>query len=76
MGSLESFVAIRDNVTGDAIQELSEQQLVDCTYAIPDGCQGGLQEDGFAYIAKNGGLCSEAEYPYTVNTPRRFSGFH
>ena len=64
-GSLESFYAIATETTGDDITELSEQQLVDCTYAIPDGCQGGLQEDAFTYIAKNGGLCTEKEYPYT-----------
>eukprot|EP01084_Bolivina_argentea_P299947 517084_1 len=66
VGSLESFQAIHDNKTGSSIQELSEQQLVDCTYAIPDGCQGGLQEDAFSYISKIGGLCSEKEYPYTA----------
>eukprot|EP01084_Bolivina_argentea_P151491 264415_1 len=65
VGSLESFAAIKNGWTGDQIVELREQQLVDCTYAIPDGCQGGLQEDGFSYIAKAGGLCTEKEYPYT-----------
>eukprot|EP01084_Bolivina_argentea_P312329 540724_1 len=65
VGSLESFAAIKNGWTGSQIIELSEQQLVDCTYAVPDGCQGGLQEDGFTYIAKDGGLCTEAEYPYT-----------
>ena len=63
---MESFAAIKNGWTGSQIVELSEQQLVDCTYSIPDGCQGGLQEDGFTYIAKEGGLCTEAEYPYTA----------
>lgn len=64
MGSLESFSAIKHGWTGSDIVQLSEQQLVDCTYRVPDGCQGGLQEDAFKYIAKHGGLCSEQEYPY------------
>jgi len=65
-GSLEARAAIR---TGDAknLVSLSEQQLVDCSKAEGNaGCNGGLQEDAFTYIGKEGGLCSESEYPYTA----------
>lgn len=44
---------------------LSEQQILDCdTNPTDQGCQGGLMENAFDFIVKNGGLTYEDDYPY------------
>lgn len=61
-GCLESHWALK---TKQSPPVLSEQQLVDCAGGFNNfGCDGGLPSQAFEYIRYNGGLDSEASYPY------------
>jgi cathepsin L len=63
-GSVEGAVQIS---TG-TLTSLSEQELVDCAGSEGNqGCEGGLMDDAFEWIIKNGGIGSEASYPYTAS---------
>ncbi|KAK4423899.1 Vignain [Sesamum alatum] len=48
--------------TGNLVS-LSEQELVDCE-KDNDGCNGGLMENAYEFIKKQGGLTTENVYPY------------
>eukprot|EP00386_Alphamonas_edax_P006403 GDKI01020727.1.p1 GENE.GDKI01020727.1~~GDKI01020727.1.p1 ORF type:complete len:388 (-),score=165.22 GDKI01020727.1:764-1927(-) len=50
---------------GLPLTNLSEQHLVDCATKEGNmGCSGGEMQLAFQYVQRNGGLCSETDYPY------------
>lgn len=56
---------INQIVTGN-LTSLSEQELIDCDTTFNSGCNGGLMDYAFEFIANNGGLHKEDDYPYLM----------
>lgn len=62
-GALEGAYYLK---TGKLVS-FSEQELVSCDH-VDQGCNGGLMDNADKWIMKNGGLCTESDYPYSSGT--------
>ncbi|CAJ1978777.1 unnamed protein product [Sphenostylis stenocarpa] len=61
VGAIEGI----NKISTGTLVSLSEQELVSCdTKGRDGGCAGGYMEDAFEFVIKNGGIASEASYPY------------
>jgi len=58
-----------------SLVSFSEQNFVDCDNRQNGGsdlgCNGGLMDSAFAWAKKNGGVCTEAAYPYVSGTTKK-----
>jgi len=55
-------------VSGKPLISVSEEELVQCDKGQDEGCNGGIMENAYEWIIKNGGLTSEEAYPYNSGT--------
>ena len=61
IAAIEGVVAVKNNA---APLDLSEKQLVDCTYTT-SGCGGGWMSTAFDYLRSVGVTYNEVSWPYT-----------
>ncbi|XP_066370841.1 cysteine proteinase COT44-like [Miscanthus floridulus] len=59
VAAIEGINAI---VTGNLVS-LSEQEIIDCD-TQDSGCNGGQMENAFQFVINNGGIDTEADYPF------------
>ncbi|KYQ99683.1 counting factor associated protein [Tieghemostelium lacteum] len=65
-GSSAALEAQNCIANGELI-EISEQQLVDCSFQQgSQGCNGGSAYGVYQYVQENGGISTESGYPYTA----------
>ncbi len=69
-GALEGAYQIKYG----SLVSFSEQNFVDCDTikngGTDLGCHGGLMDSAFDWATKWGGVCTEADYPYTSGTTK------
>ena len=66
MATIESAYAIK---TGKLLR-LSEQEVLSCETTYSYGCNGGYQYYALQWVINNGGIDSEADYPYVSGITR------
>jgi xylem cysteine proteinase len=70
-GAIEGAYFVKTGI----LESFSEQQLVDCDNhnngGKDFGCNGGLMDNAFTWVSKNGGLCKEKDYPYVSGTTKK-----
>jgi KDEL-tailed cysteine endopeptidase len=61
IGALEGLHSVKKS----NLMNLSEQELVDCSTSYGNmGCNGGLMDYAFQYIADKKGIATQSDYPY------------